>query len=383
MAGTINASSFVSVGSGYALAASSSYLYACYDDVGIGKLARSANGVDWADDPAGLSSLKTLLNGSTHIVLTGSVATYVLDKTGSTWVAVDAGDIGEATSGGRYVNGTFFVFGATNYYYTADNGVTWTAGNPARVLVDVGYDGTDYLLATVDRVYATNDFSSYTPYPLPFSALSIAYLDGLYWLSGYSALSSARIYSSSDLLTFTQRFVDTTGYDCLSVVDGRLFMSNYANAASNGDIFVLDYNSITSRTALTGITDVYDHSSRLGLCFKHTILVNNGYVYVAGGDGALYRASYDASWTAAPYTGEISGTLRLDSEAGAFAARAVYLYNYSTGALVAATTSNETTGEWSFTTLPAGDYFVVGAATVDDYTTYSRDFDALGVITVV
>jgi hypothetical protein len=49
---------------------------------------------------------------------------------------------------------------------------------------------------------------------------------------------------------------------------------------------------------------------------------------------------------------------------------------------VAETTSDGTTGTWAFATVAPGDYFVVGAATSDDYATFNRDFDALGVITV-
>jgi hypothetical protein len=82
------------------------------------------------------------------------------------------------------------------------------------------------------------------------------------------------------------------------------------------------------------------------------------------------------------YTAVIQGTLRLDTSNGVFAARRVYLYNYTTGDKVAATTSDGTTGEWEFTAVAPGEYFVVGAAQGDDLN-IPRDFDALGVITVV
>jgi hypothetical protein len=82
------------------------------------------------------------------------------------------------------------------------------------------------------------------------------------------------------------------------------------------------------------------------------------------------------------YTATIQGTLRLDTSVGAFAARTVYLYNYTTGDKVASTTSDGATGAWSFTQVAPGDYFVVGAAQGDDLN-IPRDFDALGVITVV
>lgn len=82
-----------------------------------------------------------------------------------------------------------------------------------------------------------------------------------------------------------------------------------------------------------------------------------------------------------PYTATIQGTLRLDTSTGAFAARKVYLYNYTTGAKVAETTSNGTTGAWEFTAVAPGEYFVVGVAQGDDLN-IPRDFDAMGVITV-
>jgi hypothetical protein len=83
-----------------------------------------------------------------------------------------------------------------------------------------------------------------------------------------------------------------------------------------------------------------------------------------------------------PYSAVIQGTLRLDTSDGVFAARTVYLYNYTTGDKVAQTTSDGATGAWSFTQVAPGDYFVVGAAQGDDLN-IPRDFDALGVITVV
>jgi hypothetical protein len=81
------------------------------------------------------------------------------------------------------------------------------------------------------------------------------------------------------------------------------------------------------------------------------------------------------------YGAIIQGTLRLDTSDGPFAARKVYLYDYTTGAKVAETTSDGTTGVWQFAQVAPGEYFVVGAAQGDDLN-IPRDFDALGVITV-
>jgi hypothetical protein len=81
------------------------------------------------------------------------------------------------------------------------------------------------------------------------------------------------------------------------------------------------------------------------------------------------------------FTAIIQGTLRLDTSDGVFAARDVYLYDYTTGAKIAETVSDGTTGVWEFTQVAPGEYFVVGVAQGDDLAV-PRDFDAMGVITV-
>jgi len=82
-------------------------------------------------------------------------------------------------------------------------------------------------------------------------------------------------------------------------------------------------------------------------------------------------------------TSVISGTLRLDTSLGNFAARTVHLYTYPNGDKVGTTVSDGLTGAWEFNNVAPGDYFVVGVASQSDYETYSRDFDALGAITVI
>jgi hypothetical protein len=95
--------------------------------------------------------------------------------------------------------------------------------------------------------------------------------------------------------------------------------------------------------------------------------------------GTVEITVLDVAWTAV-----IQGTLRLDTSTGAFAARTVVLYNYDTHAKVAETVSDGTTGEWEFTAVAPGNYFVVGVASSEaGDLAVPRDFDALGVITVV
>jgi hypothetical protein len=130
-------------------------------------------------------------------------------------------------------------------------------------------------------------------------------------------------------------------------------------------------------------------------------IVFGSFVYLPFGVFHLYRALYNSDWLTVTgtfalteqhdscvvlgdfnsATGIIQGTLRLDTSDGAFAARTVYLYSYTTGAKLAETTSDEGTGAWSFTQVTPGEYFVVGVAEGTDLEV-PRDFDALGVITV-
>lgn len=95
----------------------------------------------------------------------------------------------------------------------------------------------------------------------------------------------------------------------------------------------------------------------------------------------IYAVTYTTEAVAGASGTPISGTLRLDTSSGAFAARTVCLYDYPTKALVATTTSNGSTGAWEFASVAAGTYFLVAVAESEDITAH-RDFDALGMITV-
>lgn len=103
---------------------------------------------------------------------------------------------------------------------------------------------------------------------------------------------------------------------------------------------------------------------------------------VYGLDGTAPNPDDDPGDPNNPGTAIIQGVLRLDTTDGDFADRKVYLYNYTTGDKVKETTSDAITGRWFFTQVAPGEYFVVGAAQGDDLNV-PRDFDAMGVITVV
>jgi hypothetical protein len=386
---TINTSPFLAVTSGYAIAASTSYLYACTGGLGVfAKLIRSADGVDWADDPATITGVGTLVDGPSHIVLTGGftgpIGAKVLAKSGTIWT--DIGAIAETTTGGRFIGAHYFVIADYKLYYSTDT-VTWNSITLPYFVRDVGYDGTNYVILTTARIYRTENLSTLTAFPIPFSGHSIAYLDGVYWVSGFTGATPTRIYRSNDLNSFTLTWYSPGGvYANLSVVDGVLIYGGSQVTDSGGDGITGYYYydpDIAGYTQNLIVADGYtDNAGRLNLAHKHQLLIWNGYVYTSG--GSIKRALYNTDWRAAenPNTATIQGTLRLDTSDGPFAARKVYLYDYTTGTLVAETTSDGTTGVWQFTQVAPGEYFVVGAAQGDDLN-IPRDFDAMGVITVV
>lgn len=202
---TINSTPFIAVSTGYSIAASSSYLYACYGDLGAStKLSRSADGVDWADDPGTIANCVTLIEGSTHIVLAGGYGatpgSKVLAKSGTTWADISA--ITLVATGGRYIGGKYFVFAGTTLYYSSD-ATNWSSLVLSYAVKDVGYDGVNYLILTVSRIYKTSNLSSLTAYPISFIGHSIFYIDSTYWVSGYTGAAPTAIYRSNDLNSFT------------------------------------------------------------------------------------------------------------------------------------------------------------------------------------
>lgn len=471
---TINSTPFIAVSTGYSIAASSSYLYACYGGLAaLAKLSRSADGVDWADDPANITNVVTLIEGSTHIVLAAGDSvtpkSKVLAKSGTTWTDIAA--ITLTPTGGRYIGGKYFVFAGTTLYYSSD-ATNWSTSVIPYAVKDVGYDGANYVILTASRIYKTSNLSTLTAYPISFTGHSIFYIDSTYWVSGYTGATPTAIYRSNDLNSFTLVFNSLSAYAQLSSVDNLLFMVDIGTSSTYGKVYHLVPGSISARTELPDITSVYDNAGRADVVLRGQVLINGEYLYVAGG-GSIYRAVYNDDWLAgtplflsltnplpdaqidvaysqsagtvsggtAPYTwsitskswsdsttitggtlattfttagaktfsvlitdsstpaktttgtsgltvqevlatGTIEGTLRLDTSTGAFAARKVYLYSYTTGDKLAETTSDGTTGAWSFTAVAPGEYFVVGVAEGADLTV-PRDFDALGVITVV
>lgn len=397
----INSTSFLPVltGPSHTVAVTDSYLYANKYNSALTQhtIYRSADGVDWESTATTVSGSCSLVEGTSRIVLTGAT-TKSMAKNGTTWS--DATGITGTTTGGRFIGGKYFVWTTTNYFYS-DDGMAWTAGSPARVTQDVGYDGTSYLILTTDRVYKSTDLVSFVSYPLPsgLNGISIYYAFGQYWISILSG--SWRILVSNTLDDFTTRW-SSSAVPYFQMVDNALFFY-FGNVSLPQDKGLYVYTPalgspvlVTLEDSEAGVTGPY-----IGPPLSRQVVIKGSYVYHATGESVV-RAVYNTGWnaitgvlaalergdviqlagTVQSATGVIQGTLRLDTSTGAFAARTVYLYSYTTGAKLAETTSDGTTGAWSFTQLAPGEYFVVGVAAGADLAV-PRDFDALGVITVV
>jgi hypothetical protein len=94
----------------------------------------------------------------------------------------------------------------------------------------------------------------------------------------------------------------------------------------------------------------------------------------------IYGVIYTADTVSGASGTPITGFVRLDTSTGTLVARTVALYDYTTKALVATTTSNGS-GVWTFSSVAPGQYFAVAIPEAADISA-NRDFDALGVITV-
>lgn len=271
---------------------------------------------------------------------------------GSSWTSTTA----SSTAIFYYVNSTASgvvvavgyepsVGGGTFLWTSADGGLTFTktakeVSDPRlyfanNVLILVTHDGTGY------RVESSTDGVNWTNRGYPFGSANRTYFPFVGYANSKYVFQSSRFFTTSTDLSSFDSVVDYSTTYSHNLADGKQVNAVIWTAT-------YDFFEVTGDIAVTTANDTA----------AVVIEVNTA-------------------------TGVISGTLRLDNETGDFAARAVYLYNYTTGALVDQTTSDGTTGAWSFTQVAPGDYFVVGAATADDYNTYNRDFDALGVITVV
>jgi hypothetical protein len=356
---------------------------------------------------------------------------------GTTWSKADVGSLINiaATNPAHPVkkaNGLFFLLGGDGLYSGTD-GLNWTKrlelpavepGGPTYFIRDMVFTGGVYYVVvqvsyagggTGTIRYTSSNLTSWTSYSteLPvgpfFSSLQrLFYAGGEFYLELLYYL-----LKSPDFITWSIVEGDTTWPLNKSVYPlGDGFLVEQTTPQNTHLVTWLPY----SKNNIVDITTAFDENIASSILTQlristDSVILHNGYVFISGGvgpEGYVKAFRYEDTWDDGdPYptrtgtilviagndvaviaggftnaTATIQGTLRLDTSDGAFAARDVYLYNYVNGEKIAETVSDAVTGIWQFTQVAPGEYFVVGAAQGDDLN-IPRDFDALGVITVV
>jgi hypothetical protein len=197
---------------------------------------------------------------------------------------------------------------------------------------------------------------------------------GVYaYSSGVYATAGSHLYKTTNGTTWTDLGEPLGGEVLNDIAFGN---SQYMLVGDNGGAATT--TDFSTFTPFSGVNFNYHHIYAATYTASTVAVTpgNSGTLQLTSRpDTVIIQGSFSAA------TGSISGTLRLDTSTGVFAARTVYLYSYTTGAKIAETTSNGTTGVWEFTAVAPGEYFVVGVAMGSDLT-IPRDFDAMGVITV-
>ena len=255
-----------------------------------------------------------------------------------------------------------YTTGLDRTYVWTDNFVDYTDGTIPPTPINhafIRFAGTSTgLWVGVLKTPVGNQFWRSTDNAVTFTLVSGVYYPK-FWAFGTTLYASTQgtLYASTDGLNWVSK---GTPLGSASVaINGMAF-----DPVANNYLVVGQYGKAVTTA------DFVTYTPLPGFSFQGHTLFNAVYVPTA----ELYPAP-----TA---TGSIRGKLRLDSTTGPFAARKVYLYDYTNaGVKIAETVSNATTGEWAFEHVAPGSYFVVGAAQGDDLN-IPRDFDALGVITV-
>lgn len=312
----------------------------------------------------------------------------------------------------QVANSNFFLLTSTGIFKSTD-GATWTEsyalpayelGGPTYQAFSVIYvSGTYYALwndGTTTTFISSSNLSSWTE----VTSLT-GYFTRLFYAGGkFYAQSIYGIYESANFSSWTSRYWKAgVAFPIEPFPFGDGF---FARVDRGGGSYSLNYLQY-AKTTLSDFWDIPTFENDALSLNSLRVFLYNGYVYWAGGNGAFcfkYNPAWDdndgvpnsagtmatsgrddlvsAAGTSEVYLNTISGTLRLDTSSGPFAARNVFLYRYADGEKLAATVSNASDGTWSFSQVPPGDYFVVGVASSLDLAV-PRDFDALGVITVV
>lgn len=262
----------------------------------------------------------------------------------------------------RGANGRILFLAGSNYY--TDDFITFTPlptglGTTGFYFDAAGTSTGEWALCSVSAQSTLVDTKISTDNLATFSVLS-GRLFNRVWAYGTTlyGVEGGRVFSSTDATTWSDKGLP---FGSASIPIQKITSDGTSTFLIVGDLGnAVTTTDFTTYTALPG-----------NLFLGHRIL---------DADYAPSTVLYPA--TGSGTTATIQGTLRLDSATGAFAARKVYLYNYITGAKVAETTSDSVSGAWFFMGVASGTYFVVGVAQDTDLTV-PRDFDAMGVITVV
>ncbi|GEM_PF-4397884 len=407
------------------------------------KIYSSSNGTTWTERTAEASAAvsvtfpdrTTVLRFFSPVVIndlflvlakvsipTGTGFAYgIVAFNGTTWSVADVTALFDESRVYAYLtydfplqvaNSNFFLVTSTGIFKSTD-GATWTEsyalpayelGGPIYQAFSVIYvSGTYYALwnnGTTTTFISSSDLSSWTA----VTSLT-GYFTRLFYAGGkFYAQAIYGIYESANFSSWTSRYWQAgVAFTIEPVPFGDGFFARVDRRDGSYSLNYLQY----AKTTLSDFWDIPLFENNALSLSSLRVFLYNGYVYGVGDNGAFcfkYNTAWDdnngvpnlagtmatserddlvsAAGTSEVYLNTISGTLRLDTSSGPFAARNVFLYRYADGEKLAATVSNASDGTWSFSQVPPGDYFVVGVASSLDLAV-PRDFDALGVITIV
>ena len=270
-------------------------------------------------------------------------------------------------------------------YYTSSNGVSWTDNLTTDSVVLPTYASGNDVIADISATYgfakAASPLADYGAFTVDGGAnwtaassipadidLIIADANGVF------VAAAGHIYKSTNGTSWTDMGQPLSGEAIYGIEYGNseyIIFGEYGYAATTTDF--------TSFSIFTDVDFEFQHIFA-AIYTTETVQAEPNNIAIISATTNSDTVSIQATVNSAD--GVIQGTLKLDNASGSFAARPVILYTYPGGVKVAETTSDGTTGEWGFTQVSPGDYFVVGLPSTEDFETYNRDFDADGIITV-
>lgn len=241
--------------------------------VGIdGSAIYSAAGSSWASTTAtgfGASDINAIAYGDGRWIIGGQAANVAVSSdNGVTWTAqAGAFTPAETVYDIVYADDVFVVVGTAGSLYTGTRGLTWTArtsGFGASFISGVCYNADDEVFAVVgdsSKISSSTDGGATwtlltTNLPAAMQLQKIVYSNGVY----LTISSSARLFKSTDLTTWTELFVGQHASSSnLSVVNDVFYMSGGTGGATtkvsfNGTDWYAQ--TITSGSAFAGTTSL-------------------------------------------------------------------------------------------------------------------------------